>query len=299
MYNGIINIYKEKGYTSHDVVAVLRGILKMKRIGHTGTLDPEATGVLPVCLGKATKLAEYLVDKEKTYLAKFCLGIETDTQDHTGEVVQTKDASGIGLDDLVSAAAGFTGELMQVPPMFSAVKVNGKRLYELARQGKTVERKARPVMVHVIDQLALDGNIASMRVVCSKGTYIRTLCHDIGNALGCGAHMTELERTQSGPFSVDDSLTLDEVRALSESGGLAAAIRPIDSMFPDFLKLHVIDAFGKALINGNKLPPEAVEEKLPFDDNVRYNIYDGEERYIGLYVFKSEESRFKPVKLFI
>lgn len=299
MYNGIINIYKEKGYTSHDVVAVLRGILKMKRIGHTGTLDPEAEGVLPVCLGKATKMAEYLVDKEKTYVVSFRLGIATDTQDHTGAPLWTGNASKVDRALLKETADCFLGSQMQVPPMYSAVKVDGRKLYELARQGRTIERKARPVFIHAITDLSLEGDAAQMTVSCSKGTYIRTLCHDIGEALGCGAHMTALERIRSGPFSVEGSLTLDRVREKLDDGTLEEAILPIDSMFPEFPKVHVKAAYKKLLMNGNKLPADAMAEALATDKGLKYNVYDESGHYIGLYICESEEKGFKPVKLFI
>ncbi len=180
MIHGIINVYKEKGFTSHDVVAKLRGIVGQKKIGHTGTLDPDATGVLPVCLGKATKLCDLLTDKNKTYEAVLLLGKTTDTQDITGEVLEEKSTEALTEEKVREAIEGFIGDYEQIPPMYSALKVNGKKLYELAREGKVIERKARPVKILDIQILEIDLPKVRMEVSCSKGTYIRTLCHDIG-----------------------------------------------------------------------------------------------------------------------
>ena len=198
-FQGIIVIHKEKGFTSHDVVAKLRGILHMKKIGHTGTLDPDATGVLPVALGKGTKLVDLLTDKEKTYEAVLHLGIDTDTQDMSGTVLEEKPVN-VTEEEVRKVLKSFVGEQLQVPPMYSALKVNGKKLYELAREGKTVERKARPVCFYEIEPLEFHLPLVKIRVTCSKGTYIRTLCHDIGEKLGCGGCMESLLRTQVSEF---------------------------------------------------------------------------------------------------
>ena len=187
---------KKKGFTSHDVVAKLRGIVGQKKIGHTGTLDPDATGVLPVCLGKATKLCDLLTDKNKTYEAVLLLGKTTDTQDITGEVLEEKVNRGTDRRKVREAIEGFIGDYEQIPPMYSALKVNGKKLYELAREGKVIERKARPVKILDIQILEIDLPKVRMEVSCSKGTYIRTLCHDIGEKLGCGGCMESLIRTR-------------------------------------------------------------------------------------------------------
>ena len=200
MVNGIINVYKEKGYTSFDVVAKLRGIFKQKKIGHTGTLDPDATGVLPVCLGKATKLCDLLTDKNKTYEAVLLLGKTTDTQDITGEVLEEKSTEALTEEKVREAIEGFIGDYEQIPPMYSALKVNGKKLYELAREGKVIERKARPVKILDIQILEIDLPKVRMEVSCSKGTYILTLCHDIGEKLGCGGCMESLMRTRVSTF---------------------------------------------------------------------------------------------------
>ncbi len=209
--DGIINIYKEKGFTSHDVVAKLRGIVGQKRIGHTGTLDPDATGVLPVCLGKATKLCDYLTDKDKEYKAVMRLGITTDTLDMTGTVLSESSYMG-DKENIIRTIETFVGEIEQIPPMYSAIKVNGKKLYELARKGQEIERKARKVTIHEIEviDINLDNQTVTIRAYVSKGTYIRTLCDDIGKALGCGAAMQELTRTKSGVFDIYNAIKLGE-----------------------------------------------------------------------------------------
>ena len=197
--DGVIVIRKEKGFTSHDVVAKLRGILHMKKIGHTGTLDPDAEGVLPVALGKATRLVDMITDKEKTYEAVMRLGVVTDTQDMSGTVLSQTTELSVTEEELCTVVSSFVGDYMQVPPMYSALKVNGKKLYELAREGKTVERKPRPVHFYEIEILDISFPLVRFRVTCSKGTYIRTLCHDIGEKLGCGAAMESLLRTKVVP----------------------------------------------------------------------------------------------------
>ena len=221
MIHGIINVYKEKGFTSHDVVAKLRRIVGQKKIGHTGTLDPDATGVLPVCLGKATKLCDLLTDKNKTYEAVLLLGKTTDTQDITGEVLEEKSTEALTEEKVREAIEGFIGDYEQIPPMYSALKVNGKKLYELAREGKVIERKARPVKILDIQILEIDLPKVRMEVSCSKGTYIRTLCHDIGEKLGCGGCMESLIRTRVSTFRIEDAKTLDEIETLKQEGKLA------------------------------------------------------------------------------
>ena len=208
MIHGILNVYKEKGYTSHDVVAKLRGIVGQKKIGHTGTLDPDAVGVLPVCLGKATKLCDMLTDKDKTYEAILLLGRSTDTQDTSGATLTTRDTSALTEEKVTEVIESYVGEYDQIPPMYSALKVNGKKLYELAREGKVVERKARRVVIYQIRILKMELPRVKMEVSCSKGTYIRTLCHDIGETLGCGGCMESLVRTRVSSFRIADSMTL-------------------------------------------------------------------------------------------
>ena len=217
----------------------LRGILKQKKIGHTGTLDPAAEGVLPVCLGKATKLCDLLTDKNKTYEAVLLLGKTTDTQDITGEVLEEKSTEALTEEKVREAIEGFIGDYEQIPPMYSALKVNGKKLYELAREGKVIERKARPVKILDIQILEVDLPKVRMEVSCSKGTYIRTLCHDIGEKLGCGGCMESLIRTRVSTFRIEDAKTLDEIETLKQEGKLAELLVPIDAMFPSYPKITV------------------------------------------------------------
>ena len=206
MYDGMINVCKEKGFTSHDVVAKLRGILHQKKIGHTGTLDPDATGVLPVCLGKGTKLCDMITDRDKTYRAVMMLGRTTDTQDISGQIL-TEKAVNVDEREVRDAAVSFVGDYMQIPPMYSAIKVDGKKLYELARAGQEVERKARHVVINALNITEIQLPYVTMEVSCSKGTYIRTLCQDIGEKLGCGACMTELVRLKVGAFDIAHAWT--------------------------------------------------------------------------------------------
>ena len=234
MIHGIINVYKEKGYTSHEVVAKLRGILGQKKIGHTGTLDPDAEGVLPVCLGKGTRLCDLLTDKDKVYETVLLLGQTTDTQDVSGEVLNTGSTQHLTNSEVCKAVESFVGPYLQIPPMYSALKVNGKKLDELAREGKTVERKARPVEIKGIQILEVDLPRVRMEVECSKGTYIRTLCHDIGEKLGCGGCMESLVRTRVERFLIKDSLRLEEIERLKKEDQILEAVIPVDQMFTSY-----------------------------------------------------------------
>ncbi len=316
MYDGIINIYKEKGYTSHDVVAKLRGILRMKKIGHTGTLDPDAQGVLPVCVGKGTKLVDMITDKDKTYVAVGKLGVTTDTQDISGKVLFTADCK-VTCPQLQEAISAFQGEYLQLPPMFSAIKVDGKKLYELARQGIEIERERRPVLIKKISLIAFDEEAQefTVEVDCGKGTYIRTLLHDIGLKLGCGCTMKQLERTAVGQFKVDQSLRLSELEALVREEGLAPFILTIDQVFEGLMKLATKEEFDKLVHNGNAFLPEQaqvitygnekqqekqlnkLQNKEFSQDQVR--VYDSQERFIGIYGYHKERACYMPIKMFL
>ncbi|MDR0671493.1 MAG: tRNA pseudouridine(55) synthase TruB [Oscillospiraceae bacterium] len=227
--NGILVIDKPADYTSHDVVARLRGLLKQRRIGHGGTLDPQATGVLPVLVGRATRACAYLLG-DKEYLARLVFGVVTDTQDTGGAVECVSDRRPTRAE-LEAALPAFRGEILQVPPMVSAVKVGGRKLYELARRGVTVERPPRPVTIHALtlEEMTADG--CTLRVRASKGTYVRTLAHDLGQALGCGAALSALRRTYAHPFSLEDAVTLEDVAAAGDSAG--ALLKPVDTLFAD------------------------------------------------------------------
>ncbi len=300
MINGIINIYKEQGFTSFDVIAKLRGILKQKKIGHTGTLDPDAVGVLPVCLGSATKLCDVLTDKTKEYVAEFILGKTTDTQDISGTVLEEHPVN-CTQEQIKECVMGFTGLQSQIPPMYSAIKVNGKKLYELAREGKEVERKAREITIYEIEILKLVIPNIKIRVKCSKGTYIRTLCHDIGQRLNCGAVMTSLERTQSGMFTKEKALTLKQVEELRDSGELLQHILPVDFVFMGYPEVIATDETLKKVMNGNLVLKREWTQINDDTDGALYRIYkqeDNQKTFLALYEYCVEKKGFKPNKMF-
>lgn len=289
--NGILNVYKEPGFTSFDVVAKLRRILKQKKIGHTGTLDPAAQGVLPVCLGKATKLCDLITDGSKTYEAVMLLGKTTDTLDMEGTVLSENEASCTD-DEVRAAIMSFVGHCEQIPPMYSALKVDGKRLYELARQGISVERKSRSVDIYEIEILYIDLPRAAFRVRCSKGTYIRTLCDDIGRQLGCGACMESLKRTASGRFEEKDAHRLSEIERLMDEGKLDSVIIGMDEVFSRLPEYRAIKSEDKALHNGNKL-----HIGNAFEDKGHIRVYDSNDEFIGIFRFEARENILKPVKI--
>ena len=297
MINGILNVYKEKGYTSHDVVARLRGILHQKKIGQTGTLDPDAVGVLPVCLGRATKVCDLLTDKEKEYEAVLLLGRSTDTQDTTGAVLTERQVDA-DEERVREAVASFVGVYEQIPPMYSALKVNGKKLCDLARAGIEVERKPRRVEIFSIQILEMALPRVTMRVHCSKGTYIRTLCHDIGEKLGCGGCMESLIRTRVAEFQVKDALTLDQVEALHKTGQLQKQILPVDQIFYNLKKAVVPEKYEKLLYNGNRLQARWFCREEQFASKERIRVYDEKNQFIGIYRYDEEKKDVKPVKLF-
>ena len=296
MIHGIINVYKEKGFTSHDVVAKLRGIVGQKKIGHTGTLDPDATGVLPVCLGKATKLCALLTDKNKTYEAVLLLGKTTDTQDISGDVLEEKSTEALTDEKVREAIEGFIGDYEQIPPMYSALKVNGKKLYELAREGKVIERKARPVKILDIQILEIDLPKVRMEVSCSKGTDTRTLCHDIGEKLGCGGCMESLIRTRVSTFRIEDAKTLDEIETLKQEGKLAELLVPFDAMFPAYPKITVKDDWMAFAKNGNPLDLKMLKEACGQDEETQVRLYDESGKFIAIYQWK--EKKYHIVKMF-
>lgn len=298
MINGILNVYKEAGFTSHDVVAKLRGICRQKKIGHTGTLDPEAVGVLPVCLGSGTKLCDMLTDKSKEYEAVLLLGQVTDTQDVTGTVLEEHEVTA-DEEQVVEAIRSFVGAYEQIPPMYSALKVNGKRLYELARAGKEVERKGRPVEIHNIEILSVSLPEITFRVACSKGTYIRTLCHDIGQKLGCGGTMKSLKRTRVGIFTIDGALKLSQLEELAAQGRLEEKVIPVEAMFTELPALTVKDAFARLIENGNAFYPGQAEESVRTPEGGQVRVYDRKGRFYGIYAFSEEKERYQPVKMFL
>ncbi len=308
MYHGVINVYKEPGFTSHDVVAKLRGILKQKKIGHTGTLDPAACGVLPVCLGQGTRIADMLTEKKKTYEAVLLLGQETDTQDTTGEVLARCPVN-VSEEEVRRTASSFIGPQKQVPPMYSALKVEGKKLYELARAGKEVERPARDIQIDELTMNWIKLPRVGMTVTCSKGTYIRTLCYDLGKALGCGGCMEKLTRTRVERFLIQDSLTLSQIETLRDENRVEEIILPIEAMF-DGPRAIANEAGNKKLINGNPVAAEdfafilqedgqaepLAPEALPKTGLVR--VYSADRKFLGLYEYEERRRFWKPKKMF-
>ena len=299
--DGIINVYKEEGFTSHDVVAKLRGILHQKKIGHTGTLDPAAVGVLPVCCGKATKVCELLTDKDKSYRAVCKLGIETDTQDTTGTVLQKFDISGITEEDIIRCVSKFEGDIMQIPPMYSALKVNGKKLYELAREGKTVERKARPVTISEIkvSDIDIENGTFTMDVTCSKGTYIRTLCHDIGKELGIAAAMQQLTRTRVSVFEIENAYRLSDIQKLADESidKVQEITMQVDALFDNYRSLHIKQEYASYLANGNTLSEKMfMESDISPQINENFLIYDENNLFKAIYTKNKYD--FKVAKMF-
>ncbi|MCR5031798.1 MAG: tRNA pseudouridine(55) synthase TruB [Lachnospiraceae bacterium] len=298
MLNGLINIKKEQDYTSNDVVAKLRGIVRQKKIGHTGTLDPQATGVLPVCLGNATKLCDYMTEKDKEYVATLRLGLTSDTQDIWGEIRSKADATGILLQQLEDAFTQVQERGEQVPPMYSAISIGGKRLYELAREGKVVERPARKVRIDAIRILSYDNPDAKICVQCGKGTYIRTICADAGELLGCGAVMTSLVRTKVGIFPLEKAHTLDEVERYRAEGRLEELLIPTDRILEEYPALHIRDAARKYLLNGNPLTKDSFADKIEIG-NTCYRIYDTDGSFCALYKDGNPDGRLYPEQMFL
>ena len=291
--NGILNINKSEGWTSQDVVAKLRGRLHIRRVGHTGTLDPMATGVLPVCFGKATRIIEYYDDDFKTYEAEMKLGMVTDTLDITGTVLETKPVD-VSEEDVIQAIDSFRGWITQIPPKYSALKVNGKPLYKYAREGVEVEIKSRKI--YVADIQAIEVNLGEnrilFRVTCSKGTYIRTICDDIGKKLGCGGTMTALQRIQSGCFRVEDARTLPEILKMTDEE-LERCVVPMDETLvhlgrielksmesvPFYYNGREIDT-GYVNVLASPAVPEALQEGSRLGD--KYRVYDPEGKFLGI-----------------
>ncbi len=298
--DGILNIYKEAGFTSHDVVAKLRGICRQKKIGHTGTLDPMATGVLPVCLGKATKVCDFLTNQTKRYQATVLLGITTDTQDVSGQILHKRPVA-VSEEKLRQVICRFTGETEQIPPMYSAVKIQGKKLYELARKGVEVERKARKITIYSIRGILMEPacNEFQMTVHCSKGTYIRTLCHDIGEMLGCGAAMKSLLRTQAGDFSIEHAVTLSEAERMAGQGTLEASLMKIEDVFAELKKGTAAENADKYLQNGNVLRKEQVVSDAPINHQERIRLYTSSGKFAAIYRYSGKKQEFRLEKMFL
>lgn len=301
MIDGILNVYKEQDFTSFDVVAKLRGILKQKKIGHTGTLDPMAEGVLLVCLGKATKLVDLLTEGDKCYRATMKLGYETDTEDVTGATTAESDAAvraRLTQADVERAILSFVGKYDQIPPMYSAIKKDGKKLYEYARAGIEIKREPRPVEIYAIRDITKEADdIYSFDVYCSKGTYIRSLCRDIGRKLSCLAVLSGLLRKEVHGFSVTDALTLQEIEARQADGTLQEAILPVDALLQQYPAYEIDGQADNYLKNGNKLSPWFFKDMGETRDS-RIRVYHAG-KFAALYDYKEEEQMYKPFKMFL
>lgn len=273
--DGVINVLKPKGITSFDVVRDIRKIAKIKKVGHTGTLDPLASGVLPVCIGKATKIVDYIMEGTKTYRVEMKLGTTTDTYDREGTVLEEKEVS-VSPTEVEKAIEKYKGDIKQVPPMYSALKVNGRKLYDLARKGIEVEREARKIQIHDICILSIDMPYIIFDVKCSKGTYIRSLCFDIGNDLGSGAVMWNLERLEASPFNIKEAIKLED---LNEEN-IKQFITPIDEALKDYEKLYLDKKFEKLVLNGVILKNRRVLDNI--EENKLYRTYIEDDNFIGL-----------------
>ena len=286
--NGIIIIDKPQEWTSNDVVSRLRRVFNTRRIGHGGTLDPMATGVLPVCVGRATRGVEFFEHAEKVYETTIRFGLTTDTEDITGKTLTETEVS-LTEEDLQKVLPRFRGEILQVPPMYSAIKVNGQKLYDLARKGREVERQPRPITIHELQLLDFSGNEARLRVRCSKGTYIRTLCKDIGEALGCGGCMAALRRVQAGEYTLEGSIPLRQLLDISEAGGeVEHLLRPVDTMFASHEKLRLNEKQARLVKNGNAFASDCPDGT--------YRVYAPDGEFLAL--CRAEGGQVKTIKSF-
>lgn len=294
--NGIVNFYKPKGMTSHDAVYFFRKLLNIKRVGHTGTLDPNATGVLPICIGKATRISEYLLDADKEYIGELTLGQETDTQDGDGVVLNSSNKV-VDRDDIIASFNKFKGNIDQIPPMYSALKHKGKKLYELAREGKVIERKPRNITIYELKIMDIQENRKiKFYTRCSRGTYIRTLCHDIGMDLGTYGYMSDLERVGVGDFKIQDSLKMEYLNSLNDNE-LGDIILPIDRALKDMDKIIVHDRLHKQIKNGMMVPVED-EQSVKSDANLR--VYCNSEFIgVGRIIYEKNSRYLKMYKVFI
>ncbi|WP_291632611.1 tRNA pseudouridine(55) synthase TruB [Clostridium sp.] len=272
---GILNIYKPTGITSFDVVRRIRKISNVKKVGHAGTLDPEASGVLPVCIGKATKAIDYIMGDFKIYEAELKLGVTTDTYDREGKILSENEVTA-GDDEITQVINSFIGEIKQIPPMYSALKVNGKKLYELARAGIEIEREARPIVIYGIDIMDIKVPYVKFRVKCSKGTYIRSLCYDIGELLKCGGMMWNLQRTATGQFHIEDAISIEDIN----NENINKLIMPIEKIFEKNTKITIEDRFVKFLLNGVVVKDKALTCK--FEVDTMYSIYNNNNDFIGI-----------------
>ncbi|MBC2578910.1 tRNA pseudouridine(55) synthase TruB [Clostridium sp. DJ247] len=286
--DGILNINKPTGITSFDVVRNIKFIAKTKKVGHTGTLDPEASGVLPICIGRATKLVDYIMSDAKVYRAELKLGVVTDTYDREGKIISTSDVN-LSKEDIEAVIKGFQGELDQIPPMYSALKVNGERLYSLARKGIEIERKPRKINIYHIEVLSIDLPYVVFQVKCSKGTYIRSLCYDIGNKLGCGGAMWNLQRVETGAFNISNAVDLETLN----SNNIGEYLIPMDKALIEYPEIHIDKKYEKLILNGVSIKNSSIINNL--EKNKLYRVYLGDNEFIG--IGERKDLGFKMLKL--
>jgi tRNA pseudouridine55 synthase len=293
--NGIINLSKPSGCTSFDIVARIRHSIGQKRVGHAGTLDPMASGVLPICLGQATRIVEYLMDATKTYRAEIELGVVTDTYDAEGQIIRRGNASNITLQQVTDTLDLFRGTISQTPPPYSAVKYQGKPLYEWARNGITVEKASRPAEIHEIKILVWQPPVITIEVTCGKGTYIRSLAYDLGEKLGCGASLKSLIRTRCGIFKIEDAVTIEQVEEACRNGTIENLIQPLDCVLAHWPKVIANEIDTVKIINGNY--PDLADISSPKND-IYYRAYSTDGTFLAVLHYVKEESLWKPVKVF-
>ena len=300
--NKIVNILKPTGMTSHDVVSRVRKILNIKKVGHTGTLDPDASGVLPICIGKATKVSELILNKDKGYICELTLGITTDTYDSSGEILEKCEDFNVSLDELEKAFDSQRGEIKQLPPMYSALKINGKRMCDLVRSGRSdeIELKYRDVNIKKLEILSYKDNKVMFYVKCSKGTYVRSICYDVGQVLGCGGHMSFLLRTESGKFNLDNSITLEELEIFKENETLDNHLYDIDYVLSNLGLIDINPLAVKSFVNGAIVYPKGfIKKEFKASDKLVRVYTKGEFLGVGKLIKVDDTLCLKSDKLFI
>lgn len=291
--DGIFNIHKPTGMTSHDVVAKVRKILKQKRVGHAGTLDPAASGVLPICVGQGTRVAEYLSESGKEYQATIVFGRETDTYDQEGEVIRTANTDDLELASIEQVLTRFRGKQMQIPPRYSAIKIQGQAAYKRTRAGEEIALEARPIEITRLEIVDWHNPILVLNVTCSKGTYIRSLAYDLGRALGCGAHLGGLVRTRSGPFRLEESITLEELVSASERGEVASYVQPSDRALEHYPALHLNEEEAARVLHGNAFTGANTDAA-----NSIARVYNAAGDFIAIATWEAEPGKWQPKKVF-
>jgi tRNA pseudouridine55 synthase len=295
---GFLNINKPAGVTSFSVVAAVKRLTGERHVGHAGTLDPVATGVLPVCLGQATRVIEFLVEATKVYRTQIELGVVTDTYDSDGKVLARRDITGVTREKVEAVLASFRGEIKQVPPMYSAIKHRGQPLYKMARSGIVIARPSRTVRIEKLELIAWEPPFVTLEVVCSKGTYIRSLAHDIGEALGCGANMYSLVRIRVGPFSIEEALTMPQIQEIARWGSWGRFLHPLDYVLMNYPALTVNKEQQCRLVNGAPIPAETPVEEPGIDARILYRAYGEDGSFLGVVRYDTVNQRWQPEKIF-